>query len=171
MEPIPNARLTHLGIFVHEPELMAAFYCATFGMIVSDSGEFQGKQLTFLTGSADEHHQVVLVHGRTGEPNTRILAQVSFRVDSLADLRTFAARAVEHGGTELEGRNHGNSWSIYFRDPEYNMIEMYVGTPWQVRQPWRVPLDLALSDAEILAETEQLITRDAVCELAGGLGA
>ena len=42
------------------------------------------------------------------------------------------------------------------------MIEMYVGTPWQVRQPWRVPLDLGSSDAEILAETERLITSDGV---------
>ena len=93
MASIPNARLTHLGIFVHDPQLMAEFYCAMFGMVVSDSGEFQGKHLTFLTGSADEHHQVVLVNGRTGEPTTRILAQVSFRVDSLDDLRTFASRA------------------------------------------------------------------------------
>ena len=162
MAPIPNARLTHLGIFVHDARSMAEFYRALFGMVVSDSGEFQGKHLTFLTGSADEHHQVVLVHGRTGEPDTRILAQVSFRVDSLADLRTFASRVVDHGGTELEARNHGNSWSIYFRDPEYNMIEMYVGTPWHVRQPWRVPLDLSSSDAEILAETERLIMSDGV---------
>jgi catechol-2,3-dioxygenase len=103
-----------------------------------------------------------MVHGRTGEPNIRILAQVSFRVDDLADLRVFAAHAGELGATELEARNHRNSWSIYFRDPEYNMIEMYVGTPWQVRQPWRVPLDLGLSDAEILAETERLITGDGV---------
>jgi catechol 2,3-dioxygenase len=162
MSSIPNAQLTHLGIFVHDPEVMAGFYCRLFGMIVSDKGEFQGKNLTFLTGSSNEHHQVVLVQGRTGETTTRILAQISFRVDNLADLRTFAARAVELGGTELEARNHGNSWSIYFRDPEYNVIEMYVGTPWQVRQPWRVALDLGLSDAEILAETERLITTDGV---------
>ena len=115
-----------------------------------------------MTGSANEHHQVVLVKGRTGEPTTKVLAQVSFRVDSLDDLRTFAALAGSNGATELEARNHGNSWSIYFRDPEYNMIEMYVVTPWQVRQPWRVALDLDRPDEDIVAETKRLIEADGV---------
>ncbi len=159
---IPLARLTHLGIFVHDPDRMTEFYGAMFGMVVSDRGEFQGKHLTFLTGSSDKHHQVVFVQGRTGEPTTKVLSQVSFRVDSLADLRVFAAHAGELGATEIEARNHGNSWSIYFRDPEFNFIEMYVVTPWQVRQPWRVPRDLNRPDDEIIATTERLITTDGV---------
>lgn len=162
MSPIPRTQLTHLGIFVHDPSRMADFYTRTFGMVVVDQGEFQGKDLTFMTGSTDEHHQVVLVKGRTGEPTTKVLAQVSFRVDDLDDLRTFADRAGANGATELEARNHGNSWSIYFRDPEYNMIEMYVVTPWQVRQPWRIALDLDRTDEEIVAETKRQIDDDGV---------
>ncbi|MGD9701292.1 MAG: VOC family protein [Acidimicrobiia bacterium] len=162
MSSIPNTQLTHLGIFVHDPERMADFYTHMFGMVVVDRGEFLGKDLTFMTGSSNEHHQVVFVKGRTGEPTTKILGQVSFRVDSLDDLRTFAARSVELGATELEARNHGNSWSIYFRDPEHNVIEMYVVSPWQVRQPWRVTLDLDRPDAEIMAETKRLIEADGV---------
>jgi catechol 2,3-dioxygenase len=159
---IPKAQLTHLGIFVHDLDRMVGFYTSLFGMVVSDAGTFMGKELTFLTGSADEHHQVVFVKGRTGEATTKILSQVSFRVDSLGSLRTFARRGVELGATEMEPRNHGNSWSIYFRDPEYNMIEMYCATPWQVRQPWRVALDLDRSDEAIVAETQRLIERDGV---------
>lgn len=162
MSTIPNTQLTHLGIFVHDLDRMAQFYADMFGMVVSDRGDFQGKHLAFLTGSSGEHHQVVLVKGRTGEPTTKVLGQVSFRVDTLADLRTFATRSAELGATELEARNHGNSWSIYFRDPEYNFIEMYVATPWQVRQPWRVPLDLDRPDDAIVAETERLIEADGV---------
>ena len=60
---IPNARLTHLGLFVHDSDRMSAFYTSMFGMVVSDRGEFEGKHLTFLTGTQDEHHQVVLVQG------------------------------------------------------------------------------------------------------------
>lgn len=162
MTAIPSAQLTHLGIFVHDPDRMAAFFTEMFGMVVVDRGEFLGKDLTFMTGTTDEHHQIVLVKGRTGEPTTRILGQVSFRVDTLADLRSFASRALGLGATELEARNHGNSWSIYFRDPEYNMIEMYVITPWQVRQPWRVALDLEASDEHIVAETRRAIEADGV---------
>jgi catechol-2,3-dioxygenase len=162
MPSIPNAQLTHLGIFVHDPDRMVAFYTRMFGMVVSDQGDFHGKHLTFLTGSTDEHHQVVFVKGRTGEPTTKILGQVSFRVETLADLRLFVSRAPGLGATELEARNHGNSWSIYFRDPEHNFIEMYVVTPWQVRQPWRVALDLDQSDEAIVAETHRLISDDGV---------
>jgi catechol 2,3-dioxygenase len=162
MSPIPNAQLTHLGIFVHEPSRMSEFYTEMFGMVVADSGEFMGKDLTFMTGSSDEHHQVVFVKGRTVEPSAKLLAQISFRVDTLDDLRTFAKRSVELGGSELEARNHGNSWSIYFRDPEYNMIEMYVVTPWQVRQPYRVPLDLDQPDDVIHADTVAAIEADGV---------
>lgn len=159
---IPDAQLTHLGIFVHDPDRMVDFYTRMFGMVVSDQGEFQGKHLTFLTGSTDEHHQIVFVQGRTGEPSTKILGQVSFRVETLADLRVFASMAPGLGATELEARNHGNSWSIYFRDPEHNVVEMYVVTPWQVRQPWRVALDLGRSDDEIFDETKRLIEDDGV---------
>ena len=74
-ERIPVARLTHLGIFVHDPDRMTEFYCAMVGMVVSDCGEFQGKHLTFLTGTTDEHHQVVFIKGRTGEPTTKVLSQ------------------------------------------------------------------------------------------------
>lgn len=162
MTAIPTAQLTHLGIFVHDMDRMVAFYRDMFGLVVVDRGEFLGKELSFLTGSPDEHHQIVLVKGRTGEPTTKILGQVSFRVESLADLRTFAARAEELGATESEARNHGNSWSIYFRDPEHNFIEMYVVTPWQVRQPWRVSLDLSQPDGDIVADTKQRIDADGV---------
>jgi catechol 2,3-dioxygenase len=159
---IPVAQLTHLGIFVHDTDRMVDFYTHVFGMVVSDQGDLLGKHLTFLTGSTGEHHQVVFIGGRTGEPTVKVLGQVSFRVANLADLRTFAALAVEHGATELEARDHGNSWSIYFRDPEYNMIEMYVVTPWQVHQPFRAALDLSHADSEIHAATERLITEGGV---------
>ncbi|MDO8363398.1 MAG: VOC family protein [Actinomycetota bacterium] len=157
MPAIPNAQLTHMGLFVNDPAVMVAFYTELFGFEVSDAGEFHGKHLTFLTRNTDEHHQLVLIRGRTAGPGEKLLGQVSFRVDTLADLRHFLRRSAELGATEHEARNHGNSWSIYFRDPDHNFIEMYVVTPWQVRQPWRVELDLDLPDAEIEALTKQLI--------------
>jgi catechol 2,3-dioxygenase len=159
---IPHAQLTHLGIFVHDPEAMARFYTEMFGMVVVDRGELFDKDLTFITGSPAEHHQIVLVKGRNGDPTTKVLGQISFRVDSLDDLRAFAERAERLGATELEARNHGNSWSIYFRDPEHNMVEMYVVTPWQVHQPWRIPLDLDQPDDVLIAETRERIAADEV---------
>jgi catechol 2,3-dioxygenase len=162
MTTIPYVQLTHLGIFVHDLNRMIEFYTNMFGMVLSDRGEYLDKELAFLTGSTAEHHQVVLVKGRTGEPTTKILGQVSFRVENLTDLRTLYSLASDLGATECEARDHGNSWSIYFRDPEYNFIEMYVVSPWQVRQPWRVTLDLSKTDEEIVANTKRLVESDGV---------
>jgi catechol 2,3-dioxygenase len=154
---LPGAQLTHVGIYVEDMDAMVDFYATMFGMVVSDRGAFLGRHLSFLTRKADEHHQVVLIEGRVAGDDTQVLGQVSFLVEDLDALRTFRRHALELGVKGLEGRNHGNSWSIYFLDPEGNKMEMYCVTPWQVSQPWRVPLDLDRSDDEIRAETEQLI--------------
>ncbi|MHB8467834.1 MAG: VOC family protein, partial [Acidimicrobiales bacterium] len=106
---------------------------------------------------ADEHHQLVLVTGRRAPPDIAVLSQVSFRVDDLDALKHFHRRALELGATAMEGRNHGNSWSIYFEDPESNRLEMYTPTPWYVSQPWRVALDIEAPNEEIEATTRKLI--------------
>ena len=49
---------------------------------------------------------------------------------------------------------HGNALSVYFRDPEGNRMELFIDTPWYVRQPQRIPIDLALADAELWAWAE-----------------
>ncbi len=164
MPPIPNAQLTHAGLFVNDMDRMVAFYTGLLGMQVSDSGYLVGKHLTFLTRSIHEHHQLVLVAGRTALPGTRLLSQLSFRVDGLEELRHFHTHAPQLGASDLQARSHGNSWSIYFRDPELNIVEMYCGTPWQVQQPWRGDLDFAMTNEVIEQQTLELIKADGVME-------
>jgi catechol 2,3-dioxygenase len=50
--------------------------------------------------------------------------------------------------------SHGNAWSCYFKDPEGNVVEAYLDTPFHVPQPHGEPLDLSKSDEEIYRETE-----------------
>jgi catechol 2,3-dioxygenase len=157
----PNAQLTHVGLYVDDMESMVRFYTELIGLVVTDSGEFLGRQLTFLSRRADEHHQLVLVTGRRADDDVQILSQLSFRVDDLSALKHFHRRALELGATAMEGRNHGNSWSIYFLDPETNRIEIYTPTPWYVSQPWRVALDLSQSNEQIEATTLALIEQSA----------
>ena len=156
----PNAQLTHLGLHVDDMDHMVAFYTSLLGLVVTDRGEFLGRQLTFLSRRADEHHQIVMVSGRNCPKGTQLLSQISFRVDDLDALRHFHDRAGELGARALEGRNHGNSWSVYFEDPEGNRLEIYTTTPWYVRQPWRVPLDLAMTNDQITEETWTLIQHE-----------
>ena len=51
--------------------------------------------------------------------------------------------------TDLLAVDPGNAWSLYFRDPEADGIEISLDTPSHVAQPHRVELDLSLSDDEI----------------------
>ena len=163
MSAPPPAQLTHVGLYVEDMDKMADFYQRLMGMVVTDQGEFLGKRLTFLSRDADEHHQLVLVTGRKVPNGVLLLSQVSFRLEEedLEGLRWFRRTAIELGATGMEGRNHGNSWSIYFEDPEGNRLELYAPTRWYVSQPWRVALDLDQTDEQIRAETLKLIEESA----------
>src|SRR3546814_7303865 len=57
----------------------------------------------------------------------------------------------------MVGLNHGNAWSVYFDDPENNKVEVYVDTPFHTPQPCGEPLNLDLSEADLLAETKALV--------------
>ncbi len=163
MTPPPPAQLTHVGIYVDDMDAMVAFYIDLMGMVVTDQGEFMGRHLSFLSRRADEHHQLVFVTGRRVGGDIRLLSQISFRLadNDLGALRWFHQRALELGASGMEGRNHGNSWSIYFNDPESNRLEIYTATPWYVSQPWRVALDLDESDELIRETTKRLIEQTA----------
>jgi catechol 2,3-dioxygenase len=159
----PRAQLTHVGLYVDDMQAMVAFYSQLLGMVVTDHGELFGRELTFLSRDPGEHHQLVFVTGRRAAPDIQLLSQISFRLDDddLSSLRWFARRALEVGATEVDARNHGNSWSIYFLDPEANRLELYTATPWYVSQPWREPLDLAVSDEAIRSTTKHLVEQSA----------
>jgi catechol-2,3-dioxygenase len=70
--------------------------------------------------------------------------QISFRIGSLAELRQW--HDIVRKEYEVSDMSHGNSWSVYFRDPEGNRIELFVQTPWYVLAPRGMKLDLAQSD-------------------------
>ena len=154
MTSLPDAQLSHLGLNVRDMRAMVDFYTRMLGMQIVDSGVMGGRELTFLTRSADEQHQLVMATDPAGtRPGLSAVLQISFRLRTLEDLRTYHAFLAREKVNGLEGRDHGNSWSLYFFDPEDNKIELYVATPWYVSQPWRAPLDLADSAEAIFAQT------------------
>jgi catechol 2,3-dioxygenase len=66
-----------------------------------------------------------------------------------------ARRVRDASVTGIRQTSHGNALSIYFPDPEGNMVEIYMDTPWYVPQPHGVAIDLSLPNDEIMARTEQ----------------
>ena len=143
---IPAVHFSHLGLYVREVPRMERFYTEFLGFLVSDRGLLGETQLVFLSRDPREHHQIVLASGRPAEARFNTVNQISLRVDDLAALRSFAARAPEHGATDLHPVTHGNAVSVYLRDPEENRIELFIDTPWYVSQPLREPVDLTLPD-------------------------
>ncbi len=156
-----RARLAHMGIYVHDRDKMERFYTEVLGLMVTDHGEGRaGMHLTFMSGNPQNHHQIVLVTGRPDTSGFNPIQQISFLVDTLADLREVHRRALALGATDMRPVSHGNAWSIYFKDPEGNTVEAYLDTPFHVPQPHGEPLDLAKSDAAILSETEAACRKD-----------
>jgi catechol-2,3-dioxygenase len=151
-------RFSHIGIHVHDIETMAAFYSGLLGLEITDRGKLPlpgDPQIVFLSSDPEEHHQIALVEGRRdGGIEAGVVNQISFHLDSLADLRAMKTAAEKAGVTRFLPISHGRGWSLYFPDPEGNGIECFVDTPWHVRQPVVDSLDLSLSDQEILAQTE-----------------
>ncbi|MGE0253446.1 MAG: VOC family protein [Alphaproteobacteria bacterium] len=148
--------LNHVGIFVRDLPRMERFYARALGLVVTDRGKGRSMphDLVFMSGDASMHHQLVLASGRPADGVTTV-NQLSFRVPALGDIRAIRDRALAEGATDARGINHGNAWSVYMRDPEGNTVEIYADSPFYIPQPFGDPLDLSLSDAEILTATEE----------------
>ncbi len=151
----PELSLSHFGIYVYDMKLMERFYTELLGFVVTDRGNIRGRDLLFLSRSPDDHHQIVMAGGRTGKPDDQVINQLSFRVGSLDDLKAFYGDLKRRTDVrEISPISHGNAWSVYFRDPENNRLEVFTDAPWYVTQPRGDKLDLSLSNDEIVRQTE-----------------
>jgi len=159
---VTRATPSHFGIYVTELDKMVDFYTQVFDLTITDQGKgttFKS-DLVFLSASADQHHQLVLVSGRPKEATFSTVMQISFMVPTIQFLRDIRSAALARGATNMRGLNHGNALSIYFSDPEGNTVEVYLDTPYYVAQPHGDPLDLSKSDDEIMRETEAVCRAD-----------
>lgn len=153
--------LSHFGVFCRDIERMKDFYCEVFDLQETDRGVGFTFPFTivFLSGNSDQHHQLALASSRDPQAPSTVM-QISFKVETLDQLREARRRALASGATRMRGLNHGNALSIYCLDPEDNTVEVYLDTPWYVSQPHGDPLDLDRDDAAIWADTERIVRAD-----------
>lgn len=152
-------QLTHIGLFTQKMEELENFYTNVLGLIVTDRGllaRMNNTPIVFLSGNEDSHHQLVLAVGE----HPTVMQQLSFKVNNLGELRTIAKRASDFGVEGFRPWDHGNAWSVYFFDPEGNLVEVYMDTIYHVAQPHGRALDLSLTDSEIQNKTFMAIKDD-----------
>lgn len=144
-------RLGHVGLFVKDPEIMLDFYSNFLGMTVTDRDE---RRVFLSSRPAEEHHEILLAQNDERHTDPQ---QLSFHVASLADLRQFYAEIVERKYSIDHVSNHGNAIGCYFRDPEGNRVEVYWQTDINWPQPFSEPIDLALSEEELLKLLDEMV--------------
>jgi catechol 2,3-dioxygenase len=150
--------VAHAVLYVHDVERMIDFYTRTLGFEVTDRGPLGpggGAEIVFLSQTARHHHQLAFVTGREKPERSNNVHHVAFRsagsLDDLKALKKALEADADVGG--IMPLTHGNAWSVYFRDPEFNGVEVFIDTPWHVRQPQGEPLDLDKSNDEIREAT------------------
>jgi len=158
----PKPRLTHFALFVKDIDRMEKFYTDVVGLTPTDRGPHPNVDVdvVFMSSDPKEHHQFVLISGRPDNVDFHLNQQMSFLIENLSELREIQARAKKAGVEEIRCRTHGNALSIYFEDPEDNMIETYFHTPWYIPQPHVVDFDLDQSDEEVMKKNEEYCRAD-----------
>ena len=156
---VPAFAFSHMGMFVADLARMEDFYTRVMGFTVTDRGDLETPRgnvyIVFLSRDPREHHQVILATGKPDKTPFNPINQISFRMADFAGLREMHRRLTDEKVEELYAVSHGNALSVYFLDPEGNRLELFVDTPWYVRQPLRIPIDMRLPDAELWAWAER----------------
>ena len=161
--------LSHMALFARDVDHMIDFYGRVLGLSVSDGRQLEAgisrgdSEIIFLSNQPQIHQQLQLSASLFDDEECNVIHQVSFRLGDLSELREVARRIVEETQvdlSQLDQLDHGNAWSLYFRDPEENMLELYVETPWKIKQPFAQPFDILQPDDVIIGMTFERV-RDA----------
>jgi len=138
--------LGHVGLYVEDVDKMVDFYSKFLGLKVTDQAA--DGRITFLSAKpGEEHHELALARSTELKTNAQ---QISFTVGSLADLKAFYHEIKAQNMPIDRVISHGNAFGCYFRDPEGNRVEVYWHTGKDYPQPHGDPIDLEMSDQELM---------------------
>ena len=142
--------LGHVGIYVNDLMKQRDFYSRVMGLQIADE-DLEERGMVFLSAHPDdEHHEFVIMKGRSGPADARVIQQISFKVDTLAELKNFHTVFKQEGVEIQRTVSHGNAFGMYASDPEGNTIEIYYKTGFPVPQPHGDPVDLDDSEETLL---------------------
>jgi len=151
---------SHALIPVADMPVMLDFYTDVLGFKVADKSVKDGKdQIVFLSHLEEEHHQLAFFASDHALGTQAQGAHFAFRTKSLEDIKSLYRRLTDDEQVKrVSPVTHGNTWSIYFSDPEGNFLEIFCDTPWQINQPFSESWDPTNADDEIVRKTKSLIS-------------
>jgi catechol 2,3-dioxygenase len=133
---------------------MTAFYRDFLGMQVTKQSP--GRAVFLSSDPEQVDHEIALMVGRPADDEAHVVQQISLRVATLDDLRTFWRR-LRADGYQIERLvTHLSAIGCYFFDPEGNRTEVF----WLTGRPsWvmiGVPIDIDRPDDEVLADVDRV---------------
>jgi catechol-2,3-dioxygenase len=148
-------RLNHLVLYVRDAQRAMRFYRDVLGFEIV---EMPAEQAVFMRANgSDNHHDIGLFGiGSEAPPPTQGrqvgLYHAAWEVASIQDL-AHAREALMNAGAMIGESDHGNSLSLYSKDPDGNEFEVFWMLPrdeWQTRGFGTRRLDL---ESELAART------------------
>src|SRR3954469_1783608 len=162
---IMQLRWSHAVVYVRDMDAMLDFYTGLLGFEITDRGPLGrpgSPEIVFLSQVDTDHHQLAFMSNRSDDRPPNSVDHFAFRVDSLADVKEMIGRLeADERATRLRPVTHGNAWSIYFRDPEGNGIEVFCDSPWHVQQPVADAWDPAKDLDVVIDETRNAYASNA----------
>ena len=142
-------RLGHVAVPAKDPKELAGFYRQLLGLEVTMAGSVPGLgDFVFLNERRQAELPLIALHTN---PQGR---HIALQVESLEALKTFCADAKARGIPVSMALNHRVSISVYFHDPEGNMVEVFWATGRKdTNRPYADPItldDLERPEGELL---------------------
>jgi catechol-2,3-dioxygenase len=130
-----TVRLGHVSLSSAQPQQLAGFYRDLLGLEVSMAGSIpELGDFVFLSRDAGDDLPLIAL---CTEPRARHSA---VEVESLAALKAAHAHARQQGIPMSFALNHRCSVSLYFHDPEGNLVEVFWATGIKTDEPFTEPL-------------------------------
>jgi catechol-2,3-dioxygenase len=128
-------KLGHVVLKVRDLDRSEAFYTSVLGLAVT--GRLPGRMVFFaVPGNTDSHDLGLWKVGPAAAPPSSKqvgLFHVAWQVEREEDLRAFHDSLVARGIPVRSTMDHGANLSVYFEDPDGNMLEVTYEKP---REAW-----------------------------------
>lgn len=124
---IKPERIGHVVLKVRDIERSKKFYSEVLGLEIM---KFEPAiKMAFFASNGRDHHEIAAIEVEPTAPESTAgavgLSHVAFRLRDKAHLRAAYAELKKHAVAVVSAVDHGVTKSIYFRDPDGHLLEVY----------------------------------------------